>query len=68
MSVNDKKTFFTACCLCYQSCGVEVTVEDGKVTAVKGQESHPMNKGILCAKGQAMIEHLYHPDRLKHPL
>ena len=68
MSENGKKTVYTACCLCYQSCGVEVTVEDGKVTAVKGQESHPMNKGILCAKGQAMIEHLYHPDRLKYPL
>jgi len=27
-----------------------------------------MNKGKLCPKGQAMIEHLYHPDRLKYPL
>ena len=43
MSENGKKTVYTACCLCYQSCGVEVTVEDGKVTAVKGQESHPCN-------------------------
>jgi anaerobic selenocysteine-containing dehydrogenase len=47
---------------------VELTVEDGKLIGVKGQESHPMNKGKLCAKGNAMIEHLYHPDRLKHPL
>ena len=68
MSETGKKTIFTACCLCYQSCGVEVTVEDGKVVGVKGQESHPMNKGKLCAKGHAMIEHLYHPDRLKYPL
>ena len=68
MSENGKKTVFTACCLCYQSCGVEVTVEGGRVTAVKGQESHPMNKGKLCAKGLAMIEHLYHPERLKYPL
>jgi len=51
MSENGKKTIFTACCLCYQSCGVEVTVEVGKVVGVKGQESHQMNKGILCAKG-----------------
>ena len=47
----EKKTIFTACCLCYQSCGVEVTVEDGKVTKVKGQDSHPLNKGKLCVKG-----------------
>jgi anaerobic selenocysteine-containing dehydrogenase len=64
----EKKTIYTACCLCYQSCGVEVTVEDGRVTKVKGQDSHPLNKGKLCVKGQAMIEHLYHPDRLKYPL
>jgi len=68
MSENGKKTFYTACCLCYQSCGVEVTVENDKVVNVRGQESHPMNKGKLCAKGYAMIEHLYHPDRLRHPL
>ena len=44
------------------------TVEDGRAIAVKGQESHPLNKGKICAKGQAMIEHLYHPERLKYPL
>lgn len=68
MSEKGKKTLFTICCLCFQSCGAEVTVEDGKLIGVKGQDSHPLNKGILCAKGQAMIEHLYHPDRLKYPL
>ncbi|WP_243372645.1 molybdopterin-dependent oxidoreductase [Geotalea sp. SG265] len=68
MAEKERKTFYTACCLCYQSCGVEVTVEDGKVVGVKGQDSHPMNKGKICAKGQAMIEHLYHKDRIKRPL
>jgi anaerobic selenocysteine-containing dehydrogenase len=64
---NIKKAF-SGCALCYHSCGVEVTVEDGKVVKVQGQESHPVNKGKLCPKGEAMIEHLYHPDRLKYPL
>jgi len=62
------KKYFTGCALCYHSCGMEVTVQDGKVVKVEGQESHPLNKGYLCPKGQAAIEHLYHPDRLKYPL
>jgi anaerobic selenocysteine-containing dehydrogenase len=64
---EDAKQFFTGCALCYHSCGVEVTVEDGKAVKVDGQQSHPLNNGKLCPKGQAMIEHLYHPNRLKYP-
>ncbi len=68
MTGNGTTTGFTGCALCYHSCGMEVTVENGRATAVRGQESHPLNKGRLCPKGQAAIEHLYHPDRLKYPL
>lgn len=62
------KKYYTGCALCYHSCGVEVTVEDGRVVKVEGQKSHPVNKGMLCPKGEVMIEHLYHPDRLKYPM
>lgn len=62
------KQVFSGCALCYHSCGKEITVHDGKVVDVKGQESHPLNKGFLCPKGRATIEHIYHPDRLRHPL
>lgn len=58
----------TGCALCYHSCGMEVTVENGKAVEVAGQKDHPLNKGYLCPKGRAAIEHLYHPDRLKYPL
>jgi anaerobic selenocysteine-containing dehydrogenase len=68
MAAANSKTFYTGCVLCYHSCGAEVTVEDGKVVRVRGQKSHPLNKGELCPKGEAMIEHLYHPERLKYPL
>lgn len=68
MSTTDGKTFYTACALCYQSCGLEVTVEDGKVVQVRGQKSHPLNKGEICPKGEALIEQIYHPERLKYPL
>jgi formate dehydrogenase (coenzyme F420) alpha subunit len=63
-----RKTYLTACALCYHSCGMEVTVEDGIVVNVEGQIGHPLNKGQLCPKGKAAVEHLYHRDRLKYPL
>lgn len=68
MSEQNRKTVYSACALCYHSCGTEVDVTDGRVTAIRGQQSHPLNKGKLCPKGRATLEHLYHPDRLTHPL
>ncbi len=68
MAESTKKTVYSACALCYHSCGTEVDVEDDKVVAIRGLQSHPLNKGKLCPKGRAAIEHLYHPDRLKYPL
>lgn len=60
--------YLTGCALCYHSCGMAVTVDNGKVIQVEGQKDHPLNKGYLCPKGRAAIEHLYHTDRLKYPL
>jgi anaerobic selenocysteine-containing dehydrogenase len=67
MNRNTKKVY-SGCVLCYHSCGIEVDVADGKVVNVSGQKSHPLNKGYLCPKGRATIEHIYHPSRLRHPL
>ncbi|GAB6906199.1 Anaerobic dehydrogenase, typically selenocysteine-containing [Desulfosarcina cetonica] len=67
MQANPKKTY-SGCTLCYHSCGIEVDVADGKVVNVQGQLSHPLNRGYLCPKGRATIEHIYHPSRLRHPL
>ena len=63
-----EKIVRTVCQACHCECGVLVTVRDGKVTQVKGDPEHPMNRGFVCVKGQAEPERLYHPDRLKFPL
>ncbi|MCL2336607.1 MAG: molybdopterin-dependent oxidoreductase [Firmicutes bacterium] len=68
MTATNGNVFYTACALCYQSCGLEVTVADGKVVGVRGQKTHPLNKGGICPKGNALIEQMYHPERLKYPL
>jgi anaerobic selenocysteine-containing dehydrogenase len=64
-----ERTIKTVCNLCGLSgCGMEIVVKDGKVVKVDGDKDHPENRGALCAKGRAIIDILYSPDRLKHPL
>ncbi len=65
---NTVKEVLTDCTLCYHSCGIRVFVEDGKAIKVEGLESHPLNKGKLCTKGEAMLENIYSPHRLKYPM
>lgn len=66
--MGQKKEILTDCTLCYHSCGCRVTVEDGRAVKVEGLESHPLNKGRLCPKGEAALENIYSPDRLKYPM
>jgi anaerobic selenocysteine-containing dehydrogenase len=35
---------------------------------LEGNASHPINRGGLCARGQAAIQLTYHPDRITQPL
>ena len=65
---KETKVVLTDCTLCYHSCGAKVTVEDGRAVKVEGLESHPLNKGKLCPRGEVALESIYHPNRLKYPL
>ncbi len=65
---KEVKEVLTDCTLCYHSCGTRVTVEDGRAVKVEGLESHPLNKGKLCPKGEAALDNIYDPNRLKHPM
>ncbi|MEG0505215.1 MAG: twin-arginine translocation signal domain-containing protein, partial [Raoultibacter sp.] len=47
-------------------CGVWVTVQDGKVIKVEGDESNPHSRGHCCSKSQSSMLAAYHPDRLKY--
>lgn len=58
----------STCAICFSGCGVLVHVKDGRVTKVEGDPDAPLNKGVLCPKGYASVEYLYHPDRLMHPI
>ena len=58
----------TTCYMCACRCGIDVHLKDGKVRHIEGNRDHPVNKGVLCAKGSAgLMQHLS-PARLRKPL
>jgi anaerobic selenocysteine-containing dehydrogenase len=72
------------CQSCPAGCGISVRVMQGEsVRAVDGQQKrvkavmakkvegnpdHPISMGGTCARGQASVQALYHPDRIQGPL
>ncbi len=60
------KSFCTR--LCSGTCGILVTLEGQRINHIKGDPDCPFNRGFICAKGRAIPELLYHPDRLTAPL
>ena len=58
----------TTCYMCACRCGIRVHLKDGKVRYIEGNPDHPVNQGVLCAKGSAGIMQHYSPARLRKPL
>jgi len=64
----DDGVFKSACRMCHGGCGVLVHVHNGKVVKIEGDPDSPASRGRICPKGAAAIDHLYHPDRITHPM
>ncbi|MDH5594650.1 MAG: molybdopterin-dependent oxidoreductase, partial [Gammaproteobacteria bacterium] len=58
----------TTCYMCACRCGIRVTLRDGEVRYIQGNPDHPLNKGVMCAKGASGIMKQYSPARLTKPL
>ncbi len=58
----------TTCYMCACRCGIDVHLKDGKIRYIEGNRDHPVNRGVLCAKGSAGIMQHYAPARLSTPL
>lgn len=59
--------YASVCSECSAGCGVLVRVREGRAKKIEGNPDHPLNRGKLCARGQASLQSLYNPDRLKRP-
>jgi sulfite dehydrogenase (quinone) subunit SoeA len=58
----------TTCYMCACRCGINVHMKEGKVAYIEGNKDHPVNQGVLCAKGSAGIMQVNAPSRLRAPM
>ena len=58
----------TVCNQCSAGCGISVRTREGKAKKIEGNPVHPVSQGRACARGQAGLNALYNPDRIKTPL
>ncbi|VAX25146.1 Molybdopterin oxidoreductase, iron-sulfur binding subunit [hydrothermal vent metagenome] len=63
-----KPNYYASTCNdCSQACGILIKTREGRPIKVDGNDLHPINKGKICATGQASVYNLYDPSRLQFP-
>ncbi len=60
--------YSSTCTECSAGCGIKVRTREGRSVKVEGNKLNPINTGSLCALGQASLQSLYDPDRIRQPL
>lgn len=53
---------------CPDACGILATVENGEVTALRGDPEHPVTRGFLCYRTSRFPELSASPARIRQPL
>jgi anaerobic selenocysteine-containing dehydrogenase len=56
------------CPLCEATCGLELGVQDGRLTSIRGHAADVFSHGFICPKGAALRDLHDDPDRLRVPL
>lgn len=64
----DTSTALRICPFCEATCGLTLTISDGRVTAARGDRDDVFSAGFICPKGASFAELDNDPDRLTHPL
>jgi anaerobic selenocysteine-containing dehydrogenase len=58
----------TTCYMCACRCGIKVHLKDGGIRYIEGNRDHPVNRGVICAKGASGIMQQHSPAKLRKPL
>ncbi|MBI3212822.1 MAG: molybdopterin-dependent oxidoreductase [Mycobacterium sp.] len=61
-------TALRICPLCEATCGLTLTISDGRVTGARGDADDVFSAGFICPKGASFAELDGDPDRLQRPL
>ncbi len=62
------QTALRICPLCEATCGLTLTIDDGRVTGARGDREDVFSAGFICPKGASFAELDNDPDRLTRPL
>ncbi|AQT78149.1 molybdopterin-binding oxidoreductase [Mycolicibacterium litorale] len=62
------RTALRICPICEATCGLVLTVDDGRVTSARGDRDDVFSHGFICPKGASFPELDNDPDRLRNPL
>ncbi len=62
------RSAYSACDICMNKCGLIARVENDVITKLDPNPKFLKSRGMLCARGNAGINRVYDPDRLKYPL
>ena len=60
--------YASTCTECASGCGLHVKTREGRPIKLEGNPQHPVNRGKLCSAGQAALQGLYNPDRIREPM
>lgn len=60
-------TTYTTCPLCEATCGLELTLDGGAVSGVRGDAADVFSRGFLCPKGASLAHLDADPDRVRTP-
>src|SRR5262249_31128447 len=60
--------YASTCRECPAGCGVLIKAREGRVVKIEGNPDHPLSRGGLCSRGQAALQGLYDPDRVRGPM
>ena len=61
-------TALRICPLCEATCGLTLTIDDGRVTGARGDREDVFSQGFICPKGASFAELDNDPDRLARPM
>ena len=66
--VGEERWVPSTCGMCDAGCGIRVRVVEGRAVKIEGNPEHPVNRGGLCARGQAGLQALCDRERVRTPL
>ena len=60
---------YSSCPLnCWDSCGFKVSIENGVIANVDGDDTHPITKGKICGRGRMLKDRTNSSERLLYPM